>query len=115
MGMGFAYIGDDKLARYMCIRDRLNQKYGQRFAKVFGWTGVCGYDGRVFALKHHGRTYRMMRLNTRTGDIDAVIAYPDTVRAYIRTGTLYILPWLGIDDLGRYDSDALMLCGKMCE
>lgn len=113
--MGFAYIGDDKLARYRHILERRNQKCGQRLAKVFGWAGLCGYDGRVFALKSKGRTYRMMRLNTRTGNMDAVIAFPDTVRAYIRTGTLYILPWLGIDDLGRYDSDALMLCGKMGE
>lgn len=75
--------------------------------RLYSCVGLLDDRGRVFAIRKSGKIYKMVRLNKLTECLDGVIAYPDTIRRYIKKGELYLLPWLAMDDMGVCDTTKL--------
>ena len=74
---------------------------------LYSYVGLLDDEWRVFAISKAGKIYKLVRMNKSTGCFDGVLAYPDTIRRYIKNGELYLLPWLAMDDTGLCDIEVL--------
>lgn len=75
--------------------------------RLYSYVGLLDDGWRVFAISKAGKIYKMVRMNKSTERFDGVLAYPDTIRRYIKNGELYLVPWLAMDDMGLCDVEVL--------